>query len=83
MKYDKTDDEIVLCQTFANDTQAHIAMAALENEGIVCTLDNDIFYRIYPLPFSDVGQLRLMVRRRDLARATAIVEGLDFSDSDV
>lgn len=82
IKYDKTDDDIVLCRTFSNDVQAHIALAALENEGIAATIDNDIFSRIYPLPFSDIGGLRLMVRKRDLDRATAIVDSLDFYDSE-
>lgn len=77
-KYDYTQNEIVLCRAFFNDTEARIALAALENAGITAIIDNDVFSRIYPIGFNSLGALRLMVHRRDLERASDIVDGLDF-----
>ncbi|MDE6100242.1 MAG: DUF2007 domain-containing protein [Paramuribaculum sp.] len=79
LKYDYTDNEIVLCREFANDAEARIALAALENEGINAIIDNDVFSRIYPIGFSSLGALRLMVCRRDLDRASEIIESLNFN----
>ncbi len=78
LKYDYTDNEIVLCREFINDVEARIALAALENEGIEAVIDNEIFSRIYPIGNSDLGTLRLMVKRRDLERALQIVDSLNF-----
>lgn len=79
LKYDYTDNEIVLCREFANDAEARLALASLEAEGIRAIIDNDVFSRIYPLGYSSVGALRLMVRRRDLDRATDIIESLNLN----
>lgn len=78
LKSDYTENEIVLCRQFSNDTEAHIALAALENEGIQSIIDNDVFSRIYPIGTSALGALRLMVRRRDLEKALDIVNSLNF-----
>lgn len=78
-KYDYTDNELVLCREFINDTEARIAMAALENEGIECVIDNEVFSRIYPIGTSSLGALRLMVRRRNLEAAENIIDSLNFS----
>lgn len=77
--YNKKDDEIVLCRDFISDAEAHIAMAALRQEGINCIIDNELFSRIYPVGVPDIAGLRLMVMRRDLDRANAIIDSLNFS----
>ena len=80
LRYDRTDNEIVLCREYPNDFQAHMALAALEQEGIPATIDNEIFSTLYPVGVGNWSTLRLMVRRRDLDRARRIVDQLDFSD---
>jgi len=79
LTYNRNDNEIVLCHEFTNDAEAHIAEAALRNEGIEAIIDNEIFSRIYPIGFNTIGGTRLMVRRRDLDRATEIIDSLNFS----
>lgn len=78
LKYDYTDNEIVLCREFMTEAEARIALAALENEGVEAIIDNEVFSRIYPIGSSSLGALRLMVRRRDLEKALDIVNTLNF-----
>lgn len=75
--YNREDNEIVLCREFDSDAEAHIAEAALRQEGIVCVIDNELFSRIYPVG-GMMGGLRLMVKRRDLSRALDIINSLNF-----
>lgn len=79
LKYDKSDSELVVCREFISDAEAHIAEAALRQEGIMCVIENELFSRIYPIGTSDLGGLRLMVFRRDLERAEQIIDSLNFS----
>lgn len=80
LTYNHSDNEIVLCRAFSLDSEAHIAQAALEENGIESILDNEIFSRIYPIGFNSLGALRLMVHRRNLERALDIVNSLHLSD---
>ncbi len=80
IKYDYTDNEIVLCREFINEAKARIALAALENNGIESIIDNVVFSRIYPIGTSRLGALRLMVRRRDLERALDVVNTLNLDE---
>lgn len=77
LTYNKHDNEIVLCSEFANDTEAHIASAALEQAGIPCFIDGELFSRVYPVG-GMLGGLRLMVKRKDLDRANDIINSLNF-----
>ncbi|MCM1292641.1 MAG: DUF2007 domain-containing protein [Bacteroides sp.] len=77
LTYNKEDNEITLCREFDSDAEAHIAMAALQQEGIVCVIENELFSRIYPVG-GMLGGLRLMVHRRDLDKALQIVDSLNF-----
>lgn len=43
LKYDYTENEIVLCREFMTEVEARLALAALESEGIEATIDNEIF----------------------------------------
>lgn len=76
--YDKNQDNVVLAREFYSDAEAHIAEAALNQEGIMCVIDNELFSRIYPIGNSSLGGLRLMVRRRDLDKAIQIIDSLNF-----
>ncbi len=77
--YNRNDDKIILCREFSSDTEALIAKAALEQEGIICTIDNELFSRIYPIGLNQLGGLRLMVKGRDLDRANKIIDSLNLS----
>lgn len=78
LSYNREDNEIVLCRNFVSDAEAHIAEAALRQEGIMCIIDNELFSRVYPIGASGLGELRLMVKRRDLERALEIIDSLNF-----
>lgn len=69
-------DEIVLLHVFASDADAHIVQGILQEHGIPTIIDNEIFSRIYPLPFSSVGGLRMMVRDCDYQQAMELLSTL-------
>lgn len=78
LSYNREDNEIVLCREFVSDAEAHIAEAALRQQGIMCIIDNELFSRVYPIGVPGLGELRLMVKRRDLARALEIIDSLNL-----
>lgn len=65
-------DELTLCELFPDIATASIAYGALDAEGIPAVIDNEMMGTILP----PAGAVRLMVFRRDLARARAIVKGI-------
>lgn len=77
INYDKTEQELVLCREFTSDIDAQVALAALKQANIICTIDNEIFSRIYPGLNAPWGCLRLMVFRRDLDKANEILDLLN------
>lgn len=77
LTYNRHDNEIVLCREFTSEAEAHIAQSALEQEGIRSIIDNELFSRIYPVG-GTLGSLRLMVKRRDLDLAKAIIDSLNL-----
>ncbi|MCM1349131.1 MAG: DUF2007 domain-containing protein [Firmicutes bacterium] len=77
LKYDYSENEIVLCREFYSNFDAHLAQTRLNQEGIEAILDGELFSRIYPgLGFSSV---RLMVKRRDLQKALDLINSMDFN----
>lgn len=81
--YDKNSSELTLCREFSSDIDAQIAETALKQAGIICTIDNQIFSRIYPILNAPWGCLRLMVFGRDLDKANEILDSLNFSDNEL
>lgn len=77
VNYRKEENEVVLLREFNSDAEAHIALAALRQEGIMCVIDNELFSRIYPIG-GELGGLRLMVKRRDIDKALDIINSLNF-----
>ena len=56
---------LVTLNVYNSDAEAYIAKGLLESNGIKCIIDNEIMSTIYPIPFSTIGQVRLMVLQRD------------------
>ena len=81
INYDKTNRELILCREFSSDIDAQVAEAALRQAGIICTIDNAIFSRIYPVLNAPWGCLRLMVFGRDLDKANEILNSLNIKDT--
>lgn len=67
------DSDLVIAATYSFDWQAHIAQGLLNEEGIPCIIDNEIFSSLYPIGFNSVGGINLRVFRRDLAKAKVIL----------
>ncbi len=67
-------DTLVLLETFSTDAEAHIVAGMLESNGIPCCIDNQIFgSSVYPIGFSSLGGIRVMVLSRDLDRARSLL----------
>lgn len=64
---------LVTLNVYNSDVDAHIAKGLLESNGIKCIIDNEIMSSIYPIPFSTIGQVRLMVLQRDENMAREIL----------
>ena len=62
-------DDLVLCARFSDAPTAALAVSLLSDEEIPAVADNAMITTL--LPF--VGSVRVMVRRADLDRATAIL----------
>lgn len=76
LTYNRNDNDIVPAAEFSLDAEAHIALAALQQEGIESFLDNEIFSRIYPI--GGFASVRLMVKQRDLEKAQTIINSLNL-----
>ncbi len=83
ISYSKSDQELTLCREFTSDIEAQVAAETLKQAGIICVIDNEIFSRIYPIMNAPWGCLRLMVFRRDLEKATQILDTLNNSDTEL
>ena len=64
---------LVTLKVYNSDAEAYIAKGLLESNGIKCIVDNEIMSTIYPIPFSTIGQVRLMVLQRDENMAREIL----------
>lgn len=65
MNIHSSHSTLVTLNVYNSDAEAHIAKGLLESNGIRCIIDNEIMSSIYPIPFSTIGQVRLMVLQRD------------------
>lgn len=75
----KNDSQrLVLVRTFGQDWQAHMAKALLAESGIESVIDNEVFSRVYPLGFTELGSVRLMVLESDQERAQELVGRMEF-----
>lgn len=65
MNIHSSHSTLVTLNVYNSDAEAYIAKGLLESNGIRCIIDNEIMSSIYPIPFSTIGQVRLMVLQRD------------------
>lgn len=70
----KQDDDIVLCRAFESNVSAHIAQGVLSEHGIRSIIDNQIFGSVLPIGINGIGAFRLMVYRKDLDKASALID---------
>ena len=71
---------LVTLNVYNSDAEAHIVTGLLEANGIRCIIDNEIMSSsIYPIPFSTIGQVRVMVLQRDEELARKILENSNLN----
>ncbi len=71
---DNSSERTVLLATFSSEVEATMAHDKLADAGIPCMLNNELFSGIYPMTFSSLGAIRLMVFERDKERALHLLE---------
>lgn len=69
----ETQDKVVLLRTFDTLPEAQYAKDMLEQNGVLCSLDNQAISQLYPLYGSSVSGIRLMVLAGDLDKAEDIL----------
>lgn len=67
------DDELVLFNVYDDPIEASIDKGVLETNGVRCMLANEVMSSVLPLPGSTVGNIRLLVFKKDLKLAKEIM----------
>lgn len=67
----------VIIREYATDVEAHLAKGALESNGVICVINNEIMSSVYPMAFSALGFVKLLVRQEDEALANEILAEVD------
>ena len=66
-------EELVTFGTYPDAVSAYIAKGVLNTNGIECVLTNERMSGIFPLPDLPVGQVNILVFRKDLELANQIM----------
>lgn len=69
--------EFVILQSFNNYMDAHLLMTRLESEEIECWLQDENTVTINPIWTNAVGGIKLLVKKSDFARASAIFREIE------
>ncbi|MBE6318595.1 MAG: DUF2007 domain-containing protein [Bacteroidales bacterium] len=72
------DDKLVTIRVFSDNTQAHIAQGLLEDNGVKCVLNNEIMSSVYPLTFTSIGGIKLLVNCDSVEIAEKILNTTNF-----
>ncbi len=80
MKKDDDKDRLVVAATYPDDVSAHIALGMLRSHGVECVLNNEYTSDVFALPTAVFGQIRLLVRERDLHEALSLLSHPDRAD---
>ena len=77
LTYNKKDNEIVKLNEYNSEPEAYIAKAALDQAGIVCSIENALFAQLFP-GNTALGGYAIVVKQRDYDRALEIINTLNF-----
>jgi hypothetical protein len=67
----------VCIRIFDDYMSAHIILGRLQNESIVCYLNDEITHTIGPFLSTPMGGIKLMVAEQQTERALSIIDQLD------
>ena len=76
------DSDLVVFGTYYSDADAYIAKGVLETNGVPCIINNEIMSTAYPITVTSLGEIKLLVFRRDLELARRIMEAKPLPDQD-
>lgn len=80
--YMQKDDDLVVFDVFDSAFKANIVKGVLETNGVLCMITNEIFSSVFPLTDSFIGQIRVLVFRKDLELAKKIMASNPVSDTE-
>jgi len=69
----ETGDEIITFATYYDPMLAHIIRTRLEDSGVPCMVD-DSMMNVYPIYSNAIGGIKVKIFRRDLSKATEILQ---------
>ena len=73
-------EKLVTVATFAFPHEAHLARTRLDSEEIWAFVADEHINRLAPFLLRVMGGIKLQVREEDEARATALLDSIDFSE---
>ena len=76
------DSDLVVFGTYYSDADAYIAKGVLETNGVPCIINNEIMSTVYPITVTSLGEIKLLVFRRDLELARRKMEAKPLPDQD-
>lgn len=76
------DSDLVVFGTYYSDADAYIAKGVLETNGVPCIINNEIMSTVYPITVTSLGEIKMLVFRRDLELARRIMEAKPLPDQD-
>lgn len=69
-----SDGELVELISVQGEMEANVLKGVLESEGIRPIVKSDIVHSVHPITVDGLGEVRIYVRRTDLARAVRVLE---------
>ena len=67
------DNDLVVFDTYENPIDASIVKGVLETNGVPCMLSNEVLSSVLPLSGTSIGDVRLLVFRKDYDEAKKIM----------
>lgn len=67
----------VIIREYATGFEAHVAKGVLESNGVICVINNEIMSSVYPMAFSSLGFVKLLVRQEDETLANEMLAEVD------
>ncbi len=75
-------EELVTFGTYPDAVSAYIVKGVLNTNGIECVITNERMSGIFPLPDLPIGQVNILVFKKDLELANKIMSSAPCNDDD-
>ena len=74
------DDDLVVFGRYYSDADAYMVKGVLETNGVPCIINNEIMSSVYPITVTSLGEIKVLVFRRDLELAHKIMRSKPVDD---